>query len=416
MRKFIVGVGVIAGASLLAACSSSGSTSGPSAGATSSSTGSATSSTVTVTVISQDTGPDFSSPDVPPISTATVAQINSTGGLAGHKINLVVCNDNQDPTDGGNCARTAVANHSIAVVEGISEEGGTIDPILQAAGIPLILSPVVPADYSDPDAFLKDGGTITLWGAQGELLAENGCKKIGILYDNSNASGGTGPAIVKAGIETTGLATVVAVKGVPEESPDLQPLVTSLEQAGADCIASTLTPDQQVDAIRAIHNSADPNLRFGAIGPSLPNALAAQLGAAAKGALITTVMYLQSDSRAGPFSSLVTANKIPNVSGFGENAYEGFEILKVAAQGITGSLTAASMLHALGTASDLVVPTAPHALNFTVPSTVTGFTREMNLYAVGYEWNGTAYVPLSGGGGGVVNTAAAFAKYAAASS
>lgn len=415
MRKFIAGAGVIAGVSLLAACSSGSSTSGTSAGATGSATGSATSSTVTVTVISQDTGPDFSSPDVPPISAATVAQINASGGLAGHKINLVVCNDNQNPTAGGNCARAAVADHSVAVVEGISEEGGTIDPILQAAGIPLILSPVVPADYSDPGAFLKDGGTITLWGAQGELLAKNGCRKIGILYDNSNASGATGPAIVKAGVQTTGLASVVAIKGVPEESPDLQPLVTSLEQAGADCIASTLTPDQQVDAIRAIHNSADPSLRFGAIGPSLPNSLAAQLGQAAKGALITTVMYLESDGRAAAFESLVSANKVQNVSGFGENAYEGLEILKVASQSISGSLTAASMLHALDTASDLVVPTAPHALNFTDPSTVTGFTREMNLYAVGYEWNGTAYVSLPGSDG-VVNTAAAFARYAAAPS
>lgn len=407
MRNFMVGVAVVAGASLLAACSSSSPTSGTS--------DSATSATVTVTVISQDTGPDFSSPDVPPISAATVAQINSSGGLAGHKIHLVVCNDNQDPTDGGNCARAAVADHSVAVVEGISEEGGTIDPILQAAGIPLILSPVVPADYSDPDAFLKDGGTITLWGAEGELLAKNGCRKIGILYDNSNASGGTGPAIVKAGVEATGLASVVAVKGVPEQSPDLQPLVTSLEQAGADCIASTLTPDQQVDAIRAIHQSAEPNIRFGAIGPSLPNALASQLGQAAKGALITTVMYLQSDPRAAAFNSLVTANKIANVSGFGENAYEGLEILKKAAEGIRGPLTAAIMLHALDTASSLVVPTAPHTLNFTHPANVTGFSREMNLYAVGYEWNGTSYVSLPGGEG-VVNTAAAFDRYAAASS
>jgi ABC-type branched-subunit amino acid transport system substrate-binding protein len=413
VRKLMVGVGVIAAASLLAACSSSSSSSATDSSGTAA--GSAASSTVTVTVISQDTGPDFSSPDVPPVATATVAQINSSGGLAGHQIHLVVCNDNQDPTTGGNCARAAVADHSVAVVEGISEEGGTIDPILQAAGIPLILSPVVPADYSDPDAFLKDGGTITLWGAQGELLAKNGCRKIGILYDNSNASGETGPAIVKAGVEASGIASVVATEGVPEESPDLQPLVTTLEQAGADCIASTLTPDQQVDAIRAIHQSAKPNIRFGAIGPSLPNALASQLGQAANGALITTVMYLQSDPRAAAFNSLVTANKIPNVTGFGENAYEGLEILKAGAQDIHGSLTAASVLHALDTASSLTVPTAPHALDFTDPTHVTGFTREMNLYAVGYEWNGTNYVSLPASEG-IVNTAAAFDRYTASSS
>jgi ABC-type branched-subunit amino acid transport system substrate-binding protein len=368
---------------------------------------------VTVYVISQDTGSDFSSPDVPPVATNTVAQINSSGGLAGHQIHLVVCNDNATPTTAANCARGAVAAHSVAVVEGISLEGGTIDPILQAAGIPVIASPVSPADYADPDAFLKDGGTITLWGAEGELLAQGGCHKIGILYDNSNASGATGPGIVKAGIETTGLATVVGSEGVPEESPDLQPLVTTLEQAGAQCIASTLTPDQQVDAIRAVHQSAKPDIRLGAIGPSLPVALASQLGQVAKGTLITNVMYLPGDPKAAGFNTI--SKGVANVSGFSENAYEGLEILKVATQGLSGSLTAASMLHALQTASDLVVPTAPHALNFTDPSNITGYSREMNLYAVGYDWNGTSFVPLPGSTG-VVNTAAAFAHYAAASS
>ena len=410
MRKLIFGVGVIAGASLLAACSSSGSSS------TTGTTGSATTSSstpVTVYVISQDTGSDFSSPDVPPVATNTVAQINSSGGLAGHQIHLVVCNDNATPTTAANCARGAVAAHSVAVVEGISLEGGTIDPILQAAGIPVIASPVSPADYADPDAFLKDGGTITLWGAEGELLAQGGCHKIGILYDNSNASGATGPGIVKAGIETTGLATVVGSEGVPEESPDLQPLVTTLEQAGAQCIASTLTPDQQVDAIRAVHQSAKPDIRLGAIGPSLPVALASQLGQVAKGTLITNVMYLPGDPKAAGFNTI--SKGVANVSGFSENAYEGLEILKVATQGLSGSLTAASMLRALQTASDLVVPTAPHALNFTDPSNITGYSREMNLYAVGYDWNGTSFVPLPGSTG-VVNTAAAFAHYAAASS
>jgi ABC-type branched-subunit amino acid transport system substrate-binding protein len=414
MRKLIVGVGVIAGASLLAACSSSGSSS--TTAASGSTTGSATTSSsapVTVYVISQDTGIDFSSPDVPPVATNTVAQINSSGGLAGHQIHLVVCNDNATPTTAANCARGAVAAHAIAVVEGISLEGGTIDPILQAAGIPVIASPVAPADYADPDAFLKDGGTITLWGAEGELLAEGGCHKVGILYDNSNASGATGPGIVKAGVEASGVATVVASEGVPEESPDLAPLVTTLEQAGAQCIASTLTPDQQVDAIRAVKQSADPNIKLGAIGPSLPDALASQLGQAAKGTLITNVMYLPGDPRAAGFNAI--SKGVANVSGFSENAYEGLEILKAAAQGISGSLTAAIMLHALETASNLVVPTAPHALNFTDPSTVTGYSREMNLYAVGYTWNGTAFVPLPTNGG-VVNSAAAFSRYAATSS
>jgi ABC-type branched-subunit amino acid transport system substrate-binding protein len=411
MRKLIVGVGVIAGASLLAACSSSGS---PTTTGTSGSAATTSSSTpVTVYVISQDTGSDFSSPDVPPVATNTVAQINSSGGLAGHQIHLVVCNDNATPTTAANCARGAVAAHAVAVVEGISLEGGTIDPITEAAGIPVIASPVAPADYADPDAFLKDGGTITLWGAEGEMLAESGCKKMGILYDNSNASGATGPGIVKAGVAAQGLATIVGSEGVPEESPDLQPLVTTLEQAGAQCIASTLTPDQQVDAIRAVHQSADPNVRLGSIGPSLPVALAAQLGQVAKGTITTNVMYLPGDPRAAGFNTI--SKGVANVSGFSENAYEGLELLKVATQGITGSFTAASVLHALQTASNLTVPSAPHTLGFTDPSSAKGYSREMNLWAVGYEWNGTSFVPLPASVG-VLNTASAFTRYTASSS
>jgi len=389
----------------LAACGSSGNSS---SGA-SSPTGSK--APVTVEMISQITASNFGSPETVPISKAVVAQINGQGGLGGHPIHLITCDDKGNPTTAGNCARTAAQSHAVAVVEGISLMGATIDPTLQAAKIPLIVSPTVPDDYDSPIAYPKDGGTLALWSGVGVLAAKSGCKQIGEIYDSTNAVGASGPAMVKAGAAAAGGGTVVAAVGASESSVNLTPTIQSLLSKHVDCLAMTLTPALQVAALKAVAQSPNPNIPVIVDAPALPLQIAQQLGSAAKHVLVDTVQYLPGDPRAATFTALAKKSGAAD-SQFAENAYVGFLMLQQALKGHSGGLSAADVMSALNSSSALRVPVVPGTFDFTKPFPAKAYSRLSNLTLAGYSFNGKNFVALTGDRGALdtAQAANAFAK------
>ena len=66
---------------------------------------------------------------------AAAAAVNRAGGIHGHPLQMLICDDNGDPNKNLACARQAVADHVAAV---ITTDADTIAglPILRAAGIP----------------------------------------------------------------------------------------------------------------------------------------------------------------------------------------------------------------------------------------------------------------------------------------
>lgn len=376
----------------VAACSSSGGNSS----AEDSGTTSGGHTPVTVTMISQITASNFQAPETVGAAKAVVASINADGGLGGHPIKLIICNDKEDPTTAGNCARSAAQASSVAVVEGISLQGTTILPVLQAAQIPAVLSPTVPADFSNPYSFPKDGGTVALYGGEGVLLAEHGCKKVAVLYDSTNPVGPQGGLQVKDGVLATGGgATVSAFIGVPETTTDLTPVIDQADSSGADCIGNAMTITQTTAALQAVAQSAKPHITFGAIGPAFPPPVASQLGNLAKYVILDNPEYLPSDPRAEPFTSVMTAGGVTNQSAFAANVYVGFKLLQAALKGHTGPLTAADVKTALQ-AAPLSVPTVPGTFDFSHPYPNASFARITNLDTITYQFNGKTFIPLSG--------------------
>ena len=398
----------------LAACgssrhsNSSAASSSASSSAASSPAGSKT--PVTVEMISQITAANFGSPETVPISKAVVAQINTQGGLGGHPIHLITCNDKGDPTTAGNCARTAAQSHAVAVVEGISLEGATIAPTLQAAKIPLITSPTVPDDYDNPISYPKDGGTLALWSGVGMLAARSGCKQIGELYDSSNPVGASGPPMVKAGVAAGGRGTVVANVGASESSVNLTPTIQSLLSKHVDCLATTLTPALEVGALKAIAQSPKPTIPVIADASALPLQVAQQVGSAAKHVLLDAFQYLPGDPRAVAFTSLAKRSGATD-SQFAENAYVGFLMLQQALKGHSGALSAAGVITALNSSSALRVPVVPGTFDFTKPFPAKAYSRLSNLTMAGYSFTGKNFVALKGDRG-LIDTAQAASAFA----
>jgi ABC-type branched-subunit amino acid transport system substrate-binding protein len=146
MRKSAVAIAAVALAMGIAACSS-----GSGSSASGSGSGTAGSSAYK----------DTANPNLPPIKVGMIAPIgtansnlpdlraglvagvlgvNARGGLNGHRVVMVFCNDQSDPNVGATCARQMVSDKVVAVLGGAgsSYSQAQVEPILAAAGIPVI--------------------------------------------------------------------------------------------------------------------------------------------------------------------------------------------------------------------------------------------------------------------------------------
>ncbi|HEY1919474.1 MAG TPA: ABC transporter substrate-binding protein [Streptosporangiaceae bacterium] len=164
----------------LAACSSSGGTSAgsssPASSTTAPSTVTATGSTIYVGEISPIDEAALAVPEVSMGVRTAVRAINASGGVLGHKVVLVYCNDQDNPTVAGQCANEMVSKHVVAMVGDFTLFGAVVNPILEKAGIPEIGGvPEDPSDYKDPNIFLIDGGETATLGGVALLF-----KKLGI--------------------------------------------------------------------------------------------------------------------------------------------------------------------------------------------------------------------------------------------
>jgi branched-chain amino acid transport system substrate-binding protein len=128
----------------------------------------ATGSPVTVAVII-DAGPHLggTGPLVAQGAKAAVDYLNKYGGgLAGHKIDLYVCENQETPAGGRACGTDVAQKHAVAVTVPFTGEGTTEVPTIVAAGIPFItLTGASTAELTTPGAFSIEGGLASDLGA-----------------------------------------------------------------------------------------------------------------------------------------------------------------------------------------------------------------------------------------------------------
>src|SRR6478735_2989636 len=61
--------------------------------------------------------------------------INAKGGINGHKVQVLICDEGGDPTKATDCARQAIQEHVAAVVGSFGYTGDATIPLLKGANI-----------------------------------------------------------------------------------------------------------------------------------------------------------------------------------------------------------------------------------------------------------------------------------------
>jgi branched-chain amino acid transport system substrate-binding protein len=146
------------------------------------------------------------------------------GGVAGHPITLDVCQDGQTPAGTTNCVNQMIADKVVAVVYGVSGQGGTIQTGLKAANIPLIAYGTI-----DQGTLLSKVGDYAITNGLGALagpayvLQSNGGKRGAVVVEDVPAASGPVKQIDPIFYKNAGVTLdIVAIPpGVADMTPQI---------------------------------------------------------------------------------------------------------------------------------------------------------------------------------------------------
>jgi ABC-type branched-subunit amino acid transport system substrate-binding protein len=369
---------------LLAACSSSSKTTG---GNTPSGTGSSAGSTapsgapIKVMVIAPFTlavAPAKANYDAVRIQ---ADDINAKGGINGHKVDVIGCDDQTDPNVAAKCAQQAVSEQVVAVLGQFSLVGPAIWPIINAAGIPEIgLIQYGSEEQIAPTAWPIDPAVVMAEGsATGYLAAKKGCKNIADAQADAGEAGKVPVALNKAAVAKGGATYVGPFLLSPTGSLANIPALAKSITDKADC-ANIADGENGIQLMKAILQ-VNPKFQFATNAQSVPGDWPTEMGSGASSLTIIGGLAPDSSTSSGvkAYLSEMKAKAGSDVlSDISKQAWASFYAFDQVASKIKGDITAKSVTDALGQASSVTTEGMTGTTNFSQATPLGGTTRTFN--------------------------------------
>ncbi|WP_369358200.1 ABC transporter substrate-binding protein [Streptomyces sp. cg2] len=267
-------------------------------------------------------------PGMPAMAQAYARWVNSRGGIAGHPLNVLTCNEHDDSVEAARCARRAVDAGAVAVVGSYSRWGRSFMSPLEVAGIPYIGGYGASAEeFASPLSYPVNGGQAALLAGNGRQLAAD-CRRVALVRPDT-IQGDLMPNLLDAGLGSgrgTGRNPAVDVKA-PEGGTDYSAQVAAaLKAVGAEparygtarsggeapgsCVAASLGDDTDTffDSFRRLQESS-PKVRVGSVLGSVDQSMVNRGGGASgplEGADVTGWYPVPGDPRWAPMRRVIT--------------------------------------------------------------------------------------------------------------
>lgn len=398
-RRFLSGRGglvrsftLVAAAALavlaLAACgssSSNNSTSSTGGSGSSGATGAASSSSSKAPIKLMFNSPETSSiagevfPMDSQVAKAYVATVNAQGGVDGHKIDVIYCDDKSDPNQTAACARQAVQNHVIADV-GFTYNGDDLVPTLEKAGIPWI--PTTAGSNSENTLSNSFPVTASYQATVGNgLVTAANCNKPQMLSAQfagaafilqltqvGTKSGGKPNLITKANYTT-----------YPATTTDFAPIVAAAMAKHPDCLVLPVDEPSAIGIANALRQANQHVKIIGDAGTTVTANVIKQAGAATvNGAWLVNPVSDYNSSAWADYRAAVAkyANTKLDYNGIQPQAsWLAMQVATEVAAQIPGQMTASSMMAQLNKSSAVSLGSKAPPINFTKEFSLKGFNR-----------------------------------------
>jgi ABC-type branched-subunit amino acid transport system substrate-binding protein len=164
--------------------------------------------------------------------------INAHGGIKGHPLKVITCDERGDPNQLANCARQAVSSHAVAVVGSYSNNGAAAMPIVEKAKIAWFggCCPTVPDELGNADSFPLGSG----FGVIAGLAVKAGqiCKKPALAVLDYPGKPFV-ELLVNNSLKASGVKLAKTVTFPLTVGGDLSPQIAELT-SGTDCAIAAL--------------------------------------------------------------------------------------------------------------------------------------------------------------------------------
>lgn len=180
-------------------------------------------------------------PGMPAMAKAYAAYVNSRGGIDGHKLNVLTCNEKNNPAGAAGCAHTAVVKHVAAVVGSYSQYGEQFMAPLEAADIPFIGGyGISQQEFTSYLSYPVNGGEATLLAGNGQQLAGT-CDTTALVRPDT-AAGDDDVSLLDTGLATGGHTDKATDVRAPEDATDYSRQAEAAREAAGDdgCVTALL--------------------------------------------------------------------------------------------------------------------------------------------------------------------------------
>lgn len=296
-----------------------------------------------------------SNPEWPAAVQARAAAVNRAGGIQGRPLHVIECNTGIDPNKQQQCARQAVDEKVVAVIGTQATQGQAVYPILAEAGIASIGTTVFDQESGNsPISFPVDPDGFGAFAGMPRVLADKGAKKIALLYPQLGSLSAGLKVLFDKGASLTD-ATVTHAIAVPPDAADLTPFITSALADGTDGIAGALLGEANGRLLKALSQQA-PDLPVATWETFLPEKLIKELGPAVEGVYVvgSTISPLSDSKGSKMFRADMKAhNPSLSLSTGAQIRWVSTWVFERVAKGISGEITATSVLDATGRIEDM---------------------------------------------------------------
>ncbi|WP_109529489.1 MULTISPECIES: ABC transporter substrate-binding protein [Nocardia] len=325
---------------------------------------------VTVMTLAPVKSAAMNTPEVITAAEAAVETINAAGGLGGHEVKLIACNDGNNANQAGDCARRAVDAKAVAVLGGFTTNGSTIIPILEKAGIPWIGAPAFSAEeLSSKVSYPLVSGAAAFAGI-GARAARDGCASTSmVLYDVPTAE--KAAQLINLGISSAKGQQAGHIK-VPTTTTDFSSVAKSA--GNSDCAIVGL-PNDQVVALATASRTLGEKTRYYALQGALNDQVLRGAKDALEGATSAVNFVVATDPAWD--AAEAASSKVDWTYPYNQNTWASYQVLVEALAGVT-DISAASVIVGLDKTSSAKAGGVTAPIDFTKQFPVPGLDRVFN--------------------------------------
>ncbi|MFF3754583.1 ABC transporter substrate-binding protein [Streptomyces sp. NPDC002018] len=179
-------------------------------------------------------------PGMPAMAKAYARWVNAAGGIDGHSLRVLTCNENNDTAGAAACARRAVKEKAVAVVGSYSQHGREFMAPLEAASIPFLGGyGLTEEEFTSFLSYPVNGGQATLMAGNGRQLARE-CERTALVRPDT-ITGDDLPELLNSGLGQGGRSAARDIRAAEDATDYTRQAEQARERAGdGGCVTAVL--------------------------------------------------------------------------------------------------------------------------------------------------------------------------------